>query len=267
MTPVLVDAHVHLWDADAFELPWWRPDLGLARRRDADDLAAAQAGVGTVGSVVVQAAHTPRERDWLTSQLRAVEMSALVAQHDPAADPAGLAHDPPFAGVRLSLRAAAADWRSVRGVGAVLRRAEQIGGVVELLCRPDQLVCAASVAETHPRATFVLDHLGLGADEPDARWAHGIAALARRSNAMAKLSGLFVPGEGSERVQRAAGLAWEHFTPSRVMFGSDWPMSARVLDYADVLERTDRLMVGLTAAERDAVWGANALRTYWHVNR
>jgi L-fuconolactonase len=52
------------------------------------------------------------------------------------------------------------------------------------------------------------------------------------------------------------------FGPDRLMFGSDWPMSARVMPYAEVVEGTGVLVDRLTAEEQRSVWAGTARRVY-----
>ena len=46
------------------------------------------------------------------------------------------------------------------------------------------------------------------------------------------------------------------------MFGSDWPVCRLVSTYDQVIRATERLVAGLSEAERRAVMGETAARVY-----
>ena len=100
--------------------------------------------------------------------------------------------------------------------------------MLELLLRAEQLPAAAALAARHPGLRIVLCHLGISA----------------------------------ERLRTAVGHAVEVFGAGRVMFGSDWPVSARFAGYREVVERTDAALPRLTDAERREFWADTAARLY-----
>ena len=54
----------------------------------------------------------------------------------------------------------------------------------------------------------------------------------------------------------------QEFGASRVMFGSDWPVCLLAADYGRVVATARELASGLSAAEREAVFGGTAVRAY-----
>lgn len=280
MSPAILDAHVHLWDLDAAPLSWWRADLGLPRTALVDELVAlARTAHSPVqGAIAVQAADTLEEADWLAGTAASSPfLRAVVLQYDARTDAAawaGMAQPvidrtaagalrARVGGIRLATPSGAPDFGDVPGLEALARGLGESGRVLELLIRSEQLPAAAALAARHPALPVVLCHLALNGDAPDAEWRTGLAAFARRPNARAKVSGLVRGGEGDDiRVRTAVAHAFETLGPDRLMFGSDWPISARFAGYAEVLDRTADALPTLGAREWHGFWEGTAERCY-----
>lgn len=272
----LVDAHVHLWDTSRFELAWLANVPALAARYTADDLRAAGGDLPVAGAVAVQAGESAEEAEWLFGAVTGAESDALparvVLQYAPAAsgwlgavqsavDEFGTLP----AGIRLPIHRRAADWRDLEGLGALLDGLEEHGMALELLLRPDQLAVVHDLAIEHPRLDIVLCHLGLGTAAPTPEWRAALTTLMSTPNVAAKVSGLFSPGtlgEADARIRDAIAEAMNALGPSRLMFGSDWPMSTRVGAYGDIVERTALALPELATAESAAIWRRTAERIY-----
>lgn len=273
MTVRLVDAHVHLWDLDRHGLSWFRADLGLPRRALGSDLRAAAgagplvgAGVPLERAVAVQAGDADDEVRWLRAQREGV-VGGVVLQfvpEDPGRlDAATAGPGGPVRGARVAVPDRAEDLGDVPGLDALVGRAAELGLVVEFLVRWQQLAAVALLAERHPDATVVVCHLGLGAGAPVAGWARGLAELAAQANAAAKVSGVVTAAaDGSARIAQVVATAVDAFGLERLMFGSDWPISAKVAPYPQIVARTAAALPALTATEAAAFWGGTAARLY-----
>jgi L-fuconolactonase len=154
--------------------------------------------------------------------------------------------------------AGAADLSDVRDLDRLCDGAAATGRVVELLVRPAQLDAVAGLARRHPGTTFVLCHLGLGARAPDSAWAASLARVGAHPNTAAKFSGLATAPGDHDRLEALAETAVDAFGGERLMFGSDWPMSARVVPYARLVDDVERAW----AARPDAFWGGTATALY-----
>ncbi|MGF0115207.1 amidohydrolase family protein [Promicromonospora sp. Marseille-Q5078] len=276
----LVDAHVHLWDTGATRISWFRDDLGLPPRVGPEDLAAAvaTAPVPVRAAVAVQAADTEQEARWLAGQ--AAEHGPLpgplVLQYDARPDVPGAwagtaqaviddsaAVGTRVAGIRLAVPGGAADLSDVAGLDALCDGLAATGRVLETLVRPEQLPAVAALAARHPDLDVVVCHLGLGRGAPDRSWRAALAELAARARAHAKLSGLHAAApDDAARVATAVRAAVDLLGPDRLLFGSDWPMSARVAPYAETVARTARALPRLDDAAAVAVWHGTGARLY-----
>jgi L-fuconolactonase len=214
-------------------------------------------------AIAVQAGDTLAEMLWLR-EVAAVDplVRAAVLQYVPGRDGwAGLATsvlNEQVRGIRVATPGGAADLSDVPGLEPLCSGAGATGRVVEFLVRPAQLDAVAQVAARHPGTRFVLCHLGLGAAEPTPEWQESLRRVAAEPNTAAKFSGLATTPGDHERLSALAATAFEAFGAQRLMFGSDWPMSARVESHAQLV---DDVAVAW-GARPDALWGATATEVY-----
>ncbi|MFI2485977.1 amidohydrolase family protein [Promicromonospora kroppenstedtii] len=272
----IVDGHVHLWDTGAMRISWFAERLGLPRRVGPEDLAraVATAPVPVRAAVAVQAADTEGEARWLAAHAAAHDPlpGPVVPQYDARpGDPAawaGMAQPllddgVPVAGLRLAVPGGAADLSDVAGLDALCAGLAGTGRVLETLVRPAQLPAVAALADRHPELDVVVCHLGLGAGQPDEAWRSALAAAAACPRVHAKLSGLHTAGpDDAGRVATIARTAVDLLGPERLLFGSDWPMSARVAPYAQIVARTARALPAMGDGASAAVWSGTAERLY-----
>ncbi|MFI2104981.1 amidohydrolase family protein [Isoptericola sp. NPDC019693] len=281
----VVDAHVHLWDTAAMRVSWFHDGLGLPARVGPDDLARAVATspVPVRAAVAVQAADTAGEARWLARQSAAHGPlpGPVVLQYDARPDDgawAGMAQavvddgatapGARVAGIRLAVPGGAADLSDVVGLDALCEGLAASGRVLETLVRAEQLPAVAALARRHPTLDVVVCHLGLGTGSPDHAWRDALAAVAAHPRTHAKLSGLHRPAtDDVGRVAAAARTAVDLFGPYRLLFGSDWPMSARVAPYAEIVARTAGALPAFDDAGAAAVWSGTAARLYGVVDR
>ena len=160
------------------------------------------------------------------------------------------------------------EWLGLPAVARGLVALAAEGLPFDVVARWWQLPLVARVASRVPDLTFVLDHLGgppLGTHDMR-KWQAGLLGLARRDNVVAKVSG--VAGEfGSPEWSPADCLpaieaAFDAFEPTRLMYGSDWPLVELVGGAPKWHAATRAWVASLAPSERDAVFGATATATY-----
>ncbi|GAB2794119.1 amidohydrolase family protein [Streptomyces daliensis] len=266
-----VDAHHHLWDLGRRDQPWMDgPWADPIRRTWTEaDLAPHLDAHGIDATVVVQACSSAAEtRELLALKERSDRVAAVVGWADLTAPggpdlPAGLA------GIRHQVQDEPdPSWLCRADVRRALARVAEAGLVYELLVTPRELPAAVATARALPELRLVLDHaakppIAAGEWQPWARLTEELAAL---PNVGCKLSGLVTEadwhGWTREDVLPWARHALDAFGPERVMFGSDWPVCGLAASYGEVHALAEHATSHLSAAERAAVFGTNAARTY-----
>jgi L-fuconolactonase len=276
-----VDAHHHLWDPGRRAYPWMDESVAAIRRPfGVADLDAAAGPEGFEATIAVQAVSSLEETEELldvaATSGRVAGVVGWVDLADPevAATLAALRDRPggrALVGVRHQVHDEPdPDWLLRDRVLDGLATVAAAGLVYDLLVRERELPAARVVAERLPELTLVVDHLAKprireGAMEP---WAGDLAALARHPNVACKVSGLVTEADWTawtpaQLVPYVAHAA-EVFGPERLLFGSDWPVCLLAAGYAEVVAAAteDLGRAGLSPAEREAVFGANAHRLY-----
>ncbi|WP_424466691.1 amidohydrolase family protein [Pseudoclavibacter helvolus] len=243
-TRIPIDTHVHLWDRSVVPQTWIDPDSMAAIDRDFSgaDLGAQLRDIGVTRAVVVQSDGILIENDHLFDEAeRSPELAGVVGWVDLRAGAdgvrvqldalGGIEGSSRLVGIRHPVHIDEDErWLSRDDVAAGLAELGAHGLAFDLVIRPWQLEQAARLAERVPGTQFVLDHLGkppLSTGELDA-WNAGLRQLAALPNVAAKISGLTIEDDWADwseaAVARAIDPALELFGPSRLMFGSDWPL-------------------------------------------
>jgi len=272
---MVVDAHVHVWDLQAHEHSWMPADSSIRRDFGLGDLRSAIAGTPVESVVLVQVVNDADETRAFLEHARTEELVAgVVGWIDltrPDLDDAlgALAGDPALVGIRHQALAEAdpARWLRSAAVQRGLSALETLGLPFDLMIRPEHFAAAVQSVRAHPSLRFVLDHLGKapiasGELEP---WGSGLRRLAAEPNVWCKLSGIHTiaaPGATYADLAPFVEAAMDAFTPARVLFGSDWPVSLQRARYADVVETATRACAALSPAERSAVLAGNARDVY-----
>lgn len=281
---MILDAHAHLWQRDRTPQPWIDPVSMAPIDRDfwLDDLRAAQREAGIEGTILVQSANSPQETLGLLALAGGPDdtVRGVVGWIDLTSDvPAQLERvrkalgGEYLVGIRhLAHQDPDDHWLRRPDVGAGLEALAEAGLVFDLVVRPDQLGDAAAVVAEHPAVSFVLDHLGkppiAGGDLVD--WSRGLRAVAESPNVSAKLSGLVIEAEWSswsiDDLREPVDLALEVFGPSRLMFGSDWPLTRVTGGLTGWVDAARELASPLSHGERDDIFGGTAAAVYRSVH-
>ncbi|GAB3679767.1 amidohydrolase family protein [Saccharopolyspora tripterygii] len=276
-----VDTHHHLWDLDVRDQPWMTgPEMDPLRRDfRPSDLQAAIRGTSVDATVLVQTVADPDETPEMLVLAETVDrVAAVIGWVDLTArdtrEQIGRLHTHPSGGWLRGIRHQVEDepdpdWLVRPEVLAGLGAVEDAGLLYELLIRPHQLPAAIKAVGQYPQLTFVLDHcakppVSSGELEP---WASRIRALAAHPNVVCKLSGLVTQDEWAaqpdpSRLRACVDVVLESFGPSRVMFGSDWPVCLLAASYPEVLGVAKDLTAGLSDSERTAIFDTTAREIY-----
>jgi L-fuconolactonase len=185
------------------------------------------------------------------------------------------AGDPLFLGVRPMLQDIAdPDWILQPKLAPALDAIAAEGAVFDALILPHQIAAITELAGRHPQLSIVLDHGAkpkLGDADAMAAWARAMTKLAVRPNVTCKVSGVLTevqPGGGRPDVVRAIGMLFELFGPTRLLWGSDWPVLtvsdcfAGAGDYQNWFELAREAVAARDSSAVRAVMGGNAVRIY-----
>jgi L-fuconolactonase len=142
------------------------------------------------------------------------------------------------------------------------------GLVFDALVRADQLNTLDILAERYPRLSIVLDHAGkppFGNATALLEWRAGVQRIAARENVSCKLSGLLTElpnGVPRDRVNWCVDLLMDLFAPSRLLWGSDWPVATAASDYDDWLRQCQQRATVRHPHDVAAFFETNAQRIY-----
>ncbi|WP_151475590.1 amidohydrolase family protein [Streptomyces albicerus] len=275
-----VDAHHHVWDLSVRDQDWITgPELAPIRRNFAlEDLEPQAHAAGVSRTVLVQTITVAEETPEFLALAEGSDLIAGVVgwtdlTHPGVADELSRLRDLPggrhLKGIRHQVQGEPdPEWLLREDVRRGLTAVAAAGLVHDLVVLPHQLPSCVRAAQRHPELTFVLDHLGKppiasGEREP---WATDIRALAALPNTVCKLSGMVTEANPKDwavsDLAPYADTALEAFGPSRIMFGSDWPVCTLVASYAEVAHITAQLTEKLSESEREEIFAGTATRVY-----
>jgi L-fuconolactonase len=272
-----IDAHQHYWDPARGDYGWLTPDLeSLYRTFGPEDLAPLRERADVQRTVVVQEAPTIEETRYLLDLARNEASIAGVVgwvpmlSNDAPALIAELARDAKFKGIRPMLQDLADDnWIANPDLAPAVEALIAHDLAFDALIFTRHVEALETIATRFPKLRIVVDH---GAKPPirDGQtgwqsWADGITRLASLPHLHCKLSGLATEassGWTEATLQSYVGHLLKSFGPTRLMWGSDWPVLNLNGDYLLWHSVANTLLAELSDAEREAVFGANATAFY-----
>jgi L-fuconolactonase len=280
---MLIDSHHHLWAYSPAEYPWISDATPMLRRdflsTDLDEIADQSA---VDGFVTVQARQSIVETESLIEIAQQNRRILGVVGWVPLADPnvaehlPALADSPVLKGVRHVVQDEPDD-RFLLGAdfNAGVARLAEFGLVYDILIYARQLPAAIEFADRHPNISMVLDHIAKPTIDPqsyDAEWEKGFRELAKRPHVTCKFSGVATEIRSSndgasaqwsiDDIRRYWEVALEAFTPSRLMFGSDWPVCLLRTSHNRWLETVREVAASLSPAEQTQLFSKTAIDTY-----
>ena len=273
--PAILDSHVHLWDLAVRDQAWIPAGSPIRRNFGICDLRSALAGTSVEGVILVQVINDADETADFIEYAKNVDIVSGVVGWADLTSPdfraalSALISTGCLLGIRHQALAEAdpADWLRSPEVRRSLAVVAAAGLPFDLMIRPGHFTAAREAARDHPSLQFVLNHLGkppiaAGELEP---WASGLRKLAAEPNIACKLSGLQTiasPDWTYGELAPYIDIALEAFGPSRLIFGSDWPVSSRVASYSSVCEVARAACSAMSGDERAAVLAGNASAIY-----
>jgi len=275
-----IDSHHHIWDLDVRPQTWMQGDelKPISRTILMNELEPELQKASIDYTVVVQTVplidETPELLDLSMSHPKVcavvgwldLESADIRPQLDKYLNHKG--------GNKLvSIRDMAQDksdpnWLLREDVVRNIHRVGEYGLTFDILTRPPQLAAAVEMVRRSPNNIFVLDHISKpymakGEFQP---WADQISEISSNENVSVKVSGLFTEANWSDWSIETFRPYFDHilksFTPSRMMFGSDWPVCLLAATYSQTINLMEELTGRLTMAEQDSFWSNTAKQFY-----
>lgn len=272
---MIIDTHVHFWKYDPVRDSWIDESMA-ALKRDfmPDDIIEETKTLNIDGFVAVQADQSVEETEFLLALARAYpEIRGVIGWLDLKSD--SLERDlghyafyPELKGLRHIVQAEPHGFMLQREFLDGMAKLEDYGFVYEILVYASQLEEAAQLVRQFPNQRFILDHIG----KPNIRahkfteWKKPFEQLSKFEHCHCKLSGLVTEAHwknwSREDLLPYLDTALESFGPSRLMFGSDWPVCRLAADYVSVLDVVTQFIRSLSPGEQAQIMGQNAISFY-----
>ena len=270
-----VDAHQHFWQYSNEEFGWISDPMASIRRDFAPaDLHPLIQNVAIDATIAVQARQSLEETNWLL-QLAAENnwiagVVGWVSLVDPNVEPILeiLAANPKLKGVRHVLQAEPVTYMAREDFNVGISLLHRFSLVYDILVVENQLPASIDLVDRHPNQVFVLDHLAkpMIASHQLEPWRTNILELAKRPNVSCKISGMVTEADlihwTKADLVPYVDTVLEAFGPSRILFGSDWPVCTVAASYGDWFALVQGFLGNLSSNERAQVLGGNAIQIY-----
>jgi L-fuconolactonase len=276
MERMRIDAHQHFWDIGLRNYSWMPAEPSPLRRNFIpSDLQPILQTHNFDGSVAVQAHQSLEEARWLLSLASENAIIKGVVTWVDLIDPQlgqtldEFQRNPHFKGVRhlvhdepdprWLLRADV-----LRGLGELASR----GIPYDLLLRPVHLPLVPRLAEKIPELRMVIDHIAkpsISTREFD-NWSRAMETVFPISNVYCKLSGMITEAAwhnwSPSDLRPYVTFVFHGFGPSRLMYGSDWPVCLLAGTYKEVFAACTQALGAQPMEIREQILGGTAIEFY-----
>lgn len=273
-----IDAHQHFWNPARGDYGWMpKEDSIIARPYDPSDLAPHLARHGISHTVLVQAAPTVNETEYLLGIADATPHVAAVVGWVDFEKPGDLAHlrrfarHPKFVGIRPMIQDIPDDdWMLREDVQWGFKAVADLGLTFDALGFPRHLANFLTILKRYPDMRVVVDHcmkpqIRDHSPETFGVWADGISRIAGQTGAFCKFSALVTEANEDwtvEDLRPYADHVIKAFGPERVMWGSDWPVCRLRCEYSGWRAAAEELTAALDDAAKARIFGGTASEFY-----
>ncbi|HCI54715.1 MAG TPA: amidohydrolase family protein [Bacteroidales bacterium] len=273
---MIIDTHHHFWRYNPEEFGWIDENMTVIKRNFLpEDLQKTLINTNVGGVISVQARQTIAETDWLLHlasendfikgvigwlPLGEKNFGQLLEKYADNCWLKGLRHviqDEPDPDFILG---------DSFNHGINLLRPYDL--VYDILIFDYQLPNTIRFVDRHPAQQFVLDHIA----KPRIKfneiktWQQNLVELAKRENVYCKISGMVTEADYKKwtisQLHPYFEAVLEAFGPSRLMFGSDWPVCLVAINYEDWIKLVIEELSDLSVSEQEQIFSKNAIRIY-----
>lgn len=275
-----IDSHHHVWDLNVREQGWMVGDALNPIKRNflINDLKAAIKDTGITNTVVVQ---TVTNYDETPELLELAKQDPLVSGavgflKIDAVD--AISHLDSYESLPgfeylVGIRDIAHDYPDENYLSKpqVIKNVQELGvrGLTyDLLTKTPHMKAAIELVKSCPETQFVIDHISKPyiAKSEMQPWADLLTELATFENVVIKVSGIFTEAEwlnwSFETFKPYLEHVTESFSPSRMMFGSDWPVCLLAATYKQSIEIMESFTESFSKDEKEDFWAKTAIGAY-----
>lgn len=275
-----IDSHHHVWDLSVRPQGWMVGDAlnPIKNNYFMHDLREQAVGTGVEKTVIVQTVTNYEETPELLELATQDSMVAGIVGFLKIDAPDAIAHLDGYETLKgfehlVGIRDIAHDYPDVNYLSQpqVIKNCQELGRrkiVYDLLTKTPQLQSGIDLAKACPDTTFVMDHISKpyivkGTLEP---WATMMRELSLLPNVYCKVSGMVTEANWKDwKVSDFVpyvDILLESFGPSRLMFGSDWPVALLAGTYKDIVTLAEELIFSLSENEQKEFWSGTATKAY-----
>jgi L-fuconolactonase len=270
-----IDAHQHFWNFNAVRDSWITDDMQVLRRNFLPaDLEPLLKKSGIRGCIAVQADQSLDETNFLLKLAKENSfVKGVVGWVDLRSPEVDKQLDlylanPLVKGFRHIVQGEPKGFLSNPGFIDGVRKLGERKLTYDLLIYHYQLDEALHFLSKTQNVRIVIDHLA----KPSIRtgekthWELGMAAAATFQNVYCKISGLVTEANWNswtrEQIFPFLDEVLETFGPSRLMYGSDWPVCLLAASHQEQLSVVEEYIGALSSTEQERIMGATAVEFY-----
>ncbi len=271
-----IDSHQHFWTPARGDYDWMpKDDPILTKPYLPRDLAPILARAGVDKTVLVQAAATVQESEYMLGLADGCDFVAGVVGWVDFDNPSDLAHmtrlaqHPKFLGLRPMIQDIPDDlWMTQADIQWAYRAICDLGLTFDALGFPRHLDPFLGLFKRYPDLRVVVDHCMKPQirDTPGfAHWADGMSRIAGETRACVKFSALITedgPDWSAARLRPYVDHILAVFGADRIMWGSDWPVCLLRASYGDWHSAALELTEHLSDTDKAQIFGGTAARFY-----
>jgi L-fuconolactonase len=275
-----IDSHHHIWDLSVRDQEWITGDAMQPIRKNfvISDLHDAISGSRIDKTVLVQTVTDYAETPELLAIAQSDQLVGAVVGWLKIDAPDAISHlhrylDLPGGEYLKGIRDIAQDHPDSNYLAkpetiANIKKLGELGIAYDLLTKTTELAAAIKLVRACPDVQFVMDHISKPriAKQEVEPWKTLITELAAFPNVSCKVSGLVTEANWKEwqvkDFKPFVNYIIEIFTPQRLMFGSDWPVSNLGGTYFEIVELAEALTSDLTPSEGEFFWHKTAASAY-----
>jgi predicted TIM-barrel fold metal-dependent hydrolase len=283
----VIDTHTHFYDPSRPQgVPWPAKDDRVLYRTVLPKhlkTVASEAGVKLAGTVVVEASPWLEDNQWLLDLAKDEPLIVGIVGHlspgekDFAGHLQRLARNPLYRGIRISH----GDLRKGLSQQAYLDDLARLADAdlaLDVNGGPDMPADVARLAEKLPNLRIVINHAAnqpIDGKSPPEKWLAGMQAAAAHERVWCKVSAL-VEATGRKLQDAPADVGfyrpvldalWKAFGDDRLLFGSNWPVSARAASYRTLYDIVAKYVAVRGEAAAARYFARNSQAAYRWIQR